>query len=294
MENNSLPIKELLSYSRIDTFMQCPMRYKLKYIDKNYTNTSSIALEMGSLLHKGMELKYQGEALDIIWKYILNGYKDEKENLNGLKTIQDFYGFEYYEKNEKSGMTYEDKIENYKIKLYNDNIGDDWEVIGTEIEFVFTFNNKARIQGKIDRLDRNKITGDLRVVDYKTNNKPFNDKDLVTPLQMVIYGLACKDKYGIEPTEYIYDMLFHNTIQYAGTKGFLARGEKKLNKVLDELIWYDNLGKECYNPKPTPLCYWCDYCVNNPNSDSWYNGLCDYYSLWTPLEKTFQTNKQWN
>ena len=38
VENNKLntielPIKDTLSYSRIDVFKQCPYRYKLKYID---------------------------------------------------------------------------------------------------------------------------------------------------------------------------------------------------------------------------------------------------------------------
>ena len=59
-----LPIKDVLSYSRIDVFKQCPYRYKLKYIDKNYTNTSSLALDTGVLAHYCMEMKYSGMSID--------------------------------------------------------------------------------------------------------------------------------------------------------------------------------------------------------------------------------------
>lgn len=293
MEQQTLPIKDVLSYSRIDTFVQCPMKYKLKYIDKNYTDVTSIALEIGSLCHKGMELKYQGEDINVIWSYIKNGYKDDSEVLKGLNEIKDFYGFEYYETNEKSNMSYEDKLKIYKDKLFNEKLEGEWEVIGTEVDFLFTFNNKAQIQGKIDRIDKNIHTGDIRVIDYKTNNKPFNDKDLPTPLQMYIYSLACKELYGQYPVECIYDLIFLNMKQLGGTKGFLKRGEKKLNQILDSLIWYEQLGEDSYEPKPTPLCYWCPYCINNPNSDWSVNELCEYYLLWTPNEKRFGKNKEW-
>ena len=39
------------SYSRVDTYGKCPWKYKLKYIDLHYTESSTLALELGTLVH---------------------------------------------------------------------------------------------------------------------------------------------------------------------------------------------------------------------------------------------------
>lgn len=304
-----LPINDVLSYSRIDLFKQCPLRYKLKYIDKNYTETTSLALELGTLSHYIFELKHdphQTMTLDEIWQGFLDGFEitkqvknedgdivDEVERIPGWNELVDEYGFDIYEVDEKTGTSVEDRVEVMKDKFFNEKIEDEWEVIGLEQDFLITFNDKVKIKGFIDRVDRNKITGDIRVIDYKTNKKPYDKKDLATSLQFYIYALACKELYGQHPAECIYDMLFLNTKQYALTKGWEQRGFRALNKILDGIIWYQEIGSEHMPPKPSVLCHWCDFCKTNPNSDPFYNTLCDYHSLWTRDKKTFAVNKEW-
>lgn len=294
MSELELPIKDILSYSRIDLFKQCAYRYKLKYIEKNYSDTTSLSLSLGTLAHKIFELKYtpnQTMTLEEIWQGFLDGFKDE--NIKGWNELVDEYGFDIYDIDEKTGTSVEDRVEVMKDKFFNEHIDDEWEVVGLEQEFLITFNNKAKIKGFIDRVDRNKITGEIRVIDYKTNKKPYEQKDLTTPLQMYIYSLACYELYGQYPTECIYDLLFLNMKQIGGTKGYMNRGFKTLNKILDEIILYQEIGSEHMKPNSCPLCYWCDYSKTNPNADAFYNTLCDYYSLWTRDKKTFAVNKQW-
>ena len=308
-DNIELPIKSILSYSRIDLFRQCPMRYKLKYIERNYTDTTSLALELGTLSHYIFELKHtpnQKMSLDEIWDGFLNGFSTTKEvrnedgdlvekieRIKGYNELTDEYGFDIYTIDEKTGNCVDDRVAIMKDKFFNETIEDEWEVIGLEKDFEITFCNKAKIKGCIDRVDINKISGDIRVVDYKTNKKLFDKSKLSTPLQMYIYSLACYELYGKYPTECVYDMLFLNEKQIGGTKGFMNRGEKALNKVLDSLIYYQDIGKEYMPPKSSPLCFFCDFCINNPNSDDFYNGLCEYYSNWTRENKTFSVNKEW-
>jgi hypothetical protein len=289
---NRLPIHNILSYSRIDT-LSCPLKYKIKYIDKNYPKGDSLALNLGSLCHKGLELKYQGENINTVWNKIINGCEDNGVKLLGIKDLKTEYPFDFEEVNEKSGLTYKDKLNTYKNKLFNEELEEDWEVIGTEVEFLILFNNKALIKGFIDRVDKNITTGEIRVIDYKTNNKEFEKAKLATPLQMYIYSLACYKMYGQYPSECIYDLIFLDKKQVGGTKGYLKRGFDKLNKLLDEIIYYQEIGTEQMIPKPTPLCFWCDYCRQNPNSLDEKFHLCEYYSLWTPYEKTFKVNKDW-
>lgn len=289
---SKLPIKDILSYSRIDA-LKCPMQYKLKYIDKNYPFVKTLALEIGTLCHKANELKYRGNDLNKIWRALHTGIKDGTEIVNGLDYLKGEYAFDFDEVNEKSGLTYTDKLNTFKETFFIEKLEDEWEVIGNEVEFHIIFNNKALIKGFIDRVDRNKLTGDVRVIDYKTNNKAFDKKDLATPLQMYIYSLACKELYGVYPSECIYDLIFLGEKQIGGTKGYLKRGESKLNKLLDDIIYYQEIGKDKMPPKPTPLCAWCSFSKTNLSSLEEYQ-LCDYYSLWTPERKTFEVNKEWN
>ena len=295
-ENRELPIQDILSYSRIDTYKSCKMRYKLQYLDKNYSNTTSLALSLGSLSHRAFEMKYtpgQTMSLDEIWQGFLDGFEVDGNHMPGWNELCDEYGFDIYEVDSKTGNSVEDRVEIMKDKFFNEPIDEDWEVIGLEQEFLITFNNKAKIKGFIDRVDRNKVTGELRVVDYKSNKKPYEQKDLATSLQFYIYALACKELYGQYPSECVYDMIFLDMKQYALTKGWEQRGFKALNKILDEMIWYQELGSEQIPPKASPLCHFCPFCKTNPNADPFYNTLCDFHSLWTREKKTFAVNKQW-
>jgi hypothetical protein len=155
--------------------------------------------------------------------------------------------------------------------------------------FEFIYEDRCIFKGFIDRIDINS-NGELRVVDYKTSNAPYDEKKLTTPLQMVIYTIACQSLYNKTPIEHRYDFIFLGTSQNACSKGYLKRGMKKINKLLDEVG--ECLEKDEYPPKPTPLCHWCSFSKTCPDSEQKFH-LCEYYSLWTPYEKTFDVNKKY-
>lgn len=278
------------------------MKYQLKYVKKNYEATDAIHLDLGNILHKALEIKYRGMIegeivpFDRLKEIIENGISEDTEKdkgnfIQGLNQIQEKYGFESFsEVNEKSNLSYNDKLETFFNYLKNDQLEDDWEPLKVEFDFEFVFEDKALITGFIDRVDINS-NGDLRVVDYKSSNKVYQHKDLTTPLQMIIYALACENEFGRVPIEYQYDMILLGEKQEACTKGFYKRGTTKLNKILDEIKECEETGS--FKPKPTPLCHWCEFSPTNPNMPFYFEGLCDYYSLWTPENKTFEKNKEY-
>ena len=107
-------------------------------------------------------------------------------------------------------------------KIQADEMNQGWEIIGTEESFELSINGII-IRGRIDRIEKNKKTGEVRVLDYKTSNtsndpikkhwKLFNKEkheDLVSDyarfdietksyrwigLQLPLYALALKQKY---------------------------------------------------------------------------------------------------
>ncbi|MGG0308258.1 PD-(D/E)XK nuclease family protein [Priestia megaterium] len=291
---------EKYSYSKLSTFTQCPMKYYQKYVQGNYDQSDAIHLDLGNILHKVLEIKFRNiiDNVKVDYGYLkeitYSGVKEEtnksEEFIIGVNEIIKKYGEDLFNKvDQKSGLSYKEKMSIFMDYLHNEEIND-WKPIVVEQKFEFEYEGKAILGGYIDRIDENK-NGDLRVVDYKSSNKVFDEKELPTPLQMMIYTLACENIFGKQPIEHRYDFIMIGDHQLACTKGYYKRGIKKLNKIFDEIEWYTALNE--FKPKPTPLCHWCSFSKTNPNALWYMQDLCDYYSLWTPDNKTFAKNKEY-
>lgn len=296
MNEKKLPV---FSYSKIELFEQCKHKYKLRYIDGNYTNSTTIVLDLGNIAHKGMELKGRSLINKEVPNYtyiidaVMNGIQEETEKdkkfIKGVNEIKREYFLDFYKKNEKNNLNYEDKLKTYFNNLDNP-MDDDWEILAVEQPFEFIYEDRCIFKGFIDRIDINS-NGELRVVDYKTSNAPYDEKKLTTPLQMVIYTLACQSLYNKTPIEHRYDFIFLGISQNACSKGYLKRGMKKINKLLDEVILCAE--EDEYPPSATPLCYWCDFASHTPLANEKTCKLCEYHCLWTPTDKTFKKKKEY-
>jgi RecB family exonuclease len=288
------------SYSKLDLFDQCKYKFLLKYIKGNYSDASTLALELGTLVHKGEEIRgrYLINNQPINFEYIadvlVNGVTEVTdkgdEYINGVEQLKKKYYVEYYTKCKKSGKTYDEKLELYFDYLVRKSDMGDWRILAVEQKFEFEYEGRCILHGFIDRIDINS-KGEIRVVDYKSSNAIYDDSKLKTPLQMVIYALACQQMYGKLPVEFIYDFIFIGTEQQACSKGYLNRGIKKLNTLLDAINECEKTGE--YVPNPIPLCFWCTYASHTPNADITMKHLCDYHSLWTPTNKTFAKKNEY-
>lgn len=296
-----------VSYSKLDNFVNCALSHKLKYIDKNFSKISTLAMSIGSITHFGLETKGQyilkNEPIDYekIKDYVVNGYVDEKDPKNNILGINDLrrqYFEEWWTKDEKSGMNYEEKVQLYFDKVLPTRIEDkNWKLVGTEISFEFVYDNRVIIHGFIDRVDESVTEEKIyRITDYKSSKKVFENTKIKTPMQHVVYDLACLHMFGVIPEEHEYDFILIDKLQTSKdgvcSKGYLKRGIKKLNKILDTMDEMEEKGE--YPPNPTPLCYWCTFHSDSPNSDPKYRGLCLYHSLWTPTNKNFKVLNEYN
>lgn len=286
--------KERFSYSKLSTYLQCPYRFKLKYDDKKYSSASTLALELGTLCHKGLEIagQYLSEGLPVPVEDILcgvyGGYPDEQ--ILGVNDLKRKYFEDWIAPDTKSLLTYEDKLGNYEAylrRLASDE-NSAWSVYATEREFSFQMTERVEFYGFIDRIDTDGMGG-YRLIDYKTSKKLFSKSDIATPLQMVVYALAIEREFGVPPSEYEYDFILLDKIQPVVSQGFVARGENKIYKTLEK-IEVDRKAQS-FDPKPSPLCHWCDYCKTNTRAEESLKFECPYHSLWTPNNKTSAVNR---
>ena len=295
------------SYSKIEVYKNCPMQYKFKYIDKKYSSDTSLALELGSLCHyvleqKGKTLTAKKEVdydklVEILHNGVIETDEKTKECLLGIDSLKKKYFETWYEKDNASGMTYDDKIKIFIEVLHNEMEDSEWIPTYFEFPFEFVWDNKIKLKGFIDRIDTRTITEDgkevvqYRTIDYKTSKKIYDEKQLPTSLQFGIYALAIFNEFKALPIQSEYHFILINKVQMALTKGYEKRLMKALDKVFSDIQISEN--SEKFKPSPTPLCYWCNFCKNNPLATE-YQMECEYFSKWTPNEKIFETNKKWN
>lgn len=283
------------SYSKLDVFKSCPFRYKNQYIDKKRTKDTTIALEVGSLLHKVLELKGQMIANNqrIGYRYLneilLDGWIHDEEPIIGVNQLKRKYFDKWYEADDASGMSYDEKIKLFDKVLHEEMEDGQWIPAYFEMPFEFVWDNRVIIHGFIDRID---VHGNsYKTVDYKTSKKVFDKSKLATSMQFGIYALAILNRFGALPERSEYRFVLINEAQTALTKGWEKRLITAIDKVLNSIEACEK--KKIFIPSPTPLCYWCSYCRNNPEATT-YKNECDYFSLWEPKNKTFSVNQKYD
>lgn len=297
-DREQLPV---FSYSKFDVFKKCPMQYYIKYEEgKRPVNESTIALELGTLCHyvleqKGIMLTEKQEVdYDALFNILDNGYKEEDNAILGVSDLKKKYFEEWFVPDNASGANYEEKLKLYKKILYTEMEGTDWCPKYFEFPFEFVYDDKIIITGFIDRIDCKEVEDEgikhtlYKCLDYKTSKKIYSKTDIATSMQFAIYSMAILLYFKTLPIECEYRFIFLNDSQFALTKGWEDRIIKNLNKLLEGVETCKTTG--VYKPKPTPLCHWCSYCKTNPNAHE-FNNECQYFSLWTPYNKTFDTNK---
>lgn len=304
--DNTLIAKQTqkFSYSKLNTYESCPWRYKLQYIDHHFVDTSAIANEFGTLVHFIEETIAKDLIANNHEPYFL--IDDEKyidifinagceghavQDILGAKKLKEKYPQDF-EMKDKHGFSYDDKANyylNFGIYRLRDFIANNRniEIVGVEVPFDIAYEEYI-FHGFIDRVLRDKTTGDILIEDIKTWQK-IDGHDIVTPLQFVFYAKAASEMYNvpIDSIQCFYELPLASERHAAGTKGFIRRGDKKIHKLLSLI------SEKEFTPKPTPLCYWCAFSDTNPQQPDEGKNLCPYRSNWTKSKKDFSVDFEW-
>lgn len=235
-ELNDLQLLALadFSYSRIDTYNQCPSKYFYSYIIKEPRQFNGPAV-LGNIVHAVLE----------------NTIENNKEiNLEDLTSE--------YEKNiplwdPESKLT-KDLVETgYNIlnEFFDTNGDVQVSIYDKEMSFNFILGS-YRILGFIDRVDV--FSDRVHITDYKTGKWEVSTKDVPNNLQLGIYALAM---HNIFPEKQIYAELYY--LRSGRKKGHLFSIED-LNNVKTKLIQSINKIIQDKNFLPTTNVRTCSYC----------------------------------
>lgn len=218
------------SWSRINSFHQgligegCLYGWNLAYIkgDRGMGNYFS---EVGLLTHNLIELYNTGEIFD--WdleEMFENGYNDLE-----FKAPFPAMGKSYYN-SLKNFFTDGDLQENFN----------DYEILESEEELIFTIKGH-KFKGFADMVARK--DGGIVIVDFKTS-KPYEGSKLKhNIMQLYIYAIAVKEKYGEYPTHlaYIYpkEMIGFREYIYEFNLDDLGRAVKFVEETIEMMEKHD-------------------------------------------------------
>lgn len=278
MEETEQKTLDRFSYSKISTYKQCAFKYLVKYKEKNFIDSSSIATEFGTLVHETEEriAKALRNELPINYIALKNNFIIESRKL-ALKYPNDFC------KPDKSGRTYRDKTYLYidsaiyrleKFLKANPNL----VIIGIEQKFEYDYDGVHSFNGSIDRAFLNTATGEILVQDIKTWSVPAQNSELKAPLQFAVYMMAAQQLWEV-PFDKIkceYDLPLCDIVQPALSDSIVEEGREVLDKL------FSGIQKENFRPTVSALCHWCEYNpLTNPDIlETKPNAICPYFSTW--------------
>lgn len=240
--HNEQKRKMKLSFSAIDTFDRCPLKYKFGYIERPSVPEKP-EFFFGSLLHKIVQqalakdpirvpIEELNQTLEENWREDIFESKDQSEDYKnlGLTMIRNFHA------DHTPGLTH---------------------IVAIERRFAIPLGDHI-LTGVIDRIDKLPY-GPYEVIDYKTSTKLPAQPDIDRDRQLGIYHLAVEnlwpDAKEIRLTLYF---LKHKT------KMTTKRLGSDITQLKDEIIKIAQkiekaTKKDDFPPRPNSWCDFCEY-----------------------------------
>lgn len=252
------------SYSAIETYLQCPQKYKFREIDRIKASKSHEAI-FGTLIHQTLKFMFKRDplfpTLDEVIGYFRENWPKREVFEEGIKNNPLKRGWN----EEEEKIYFEEGVRMLK-KFYEKNAPWNFSVLDLESRFEIALEDQKTgethiLAGIIDRID--KLPDETyEIIDYKTAKRMPSQDALDKNLQLSLYSLGIQKKWPhIKPEDIKLSLYFLKHGEKLSTKATAATtGQTKehILKSIREIQEKQRAGKE-FEPMPSALCDWCPY-----------------------------------
>ncbi len=193
-----------ISYSQLSMFSECPLRWKLNYVDELRIFESNIYLIFGTAMH------------EVLQTYLEVMYNDSAKNadmLNLEKMLQDEMILRFHQDSAEEGgkppCTKEELKEFFQdgcdiIDFFKKKRGDyfskrGYKLIGCEVPIDVELKKNIKMVGYLDIVILDEITNTLKIYDIKTSTMGWNKwmkKDENKTQQLLLYKQFYSKQYN--------------------------------------------------------------------------------------------------
>lgn len=251
------------SYSAIETYFQCPQKYKFQEIDRIKIPKSREA-QFGTLVHKALQFMFAKDPLFPTLDQVIAYFREHWPKLEAFNAesghdplkrpwteAEERIYFQmgvtmlknFYERNAPWNYTVTDLESHFEVVLLDETTGK------THI-----------LAGKMDRIDKTP-TG-YEIIDYKTSKRMPSQAALDENLQLALYSLGLQKRWPhLKPEEISLSLYFLKHGEKLSTSATQEKTEKTkehILKTIQEIEARLQQGKE-FEPMPSPLCNWCGF-----------------------------------
>jgi len=272
-----------ISYSQLSMFSECPLRWKLNYIDDISVREPSIHLLFGTAMHEviqtWLEVMYHDSVKNAnklnleqrLHDKMMEQFKLDKESYGKdpctLEQLREFF---------QDGVEILDFVKKRRADYFSKR---GYKLIGCEVPIDVDLKKNVKMVGYLDIVILDEIHNTLKIYDIKTSTRGWNKwmkKDENKTQQLLLYKQFYSKMYNhpIDKIEVEYFIVKRKLWEEAMfpqkrvQKFSPASGTVSMNKVakrLDlflELAFDDNGARISDNIVPTPskkACKWCEF-----------------------------------
>jgi putative RecB family exonuclease len=230
-----------LSYSRLSRFEQCPLSYRLHYIEKKQAEPG-LPLRFGKTVHAVLE-RLLKEVLD-----------DERTGPLSEERALELYREAWAAEGLTGIEVFEEGLRILRDFIREQGVVDHRDILAVEKEFRLPVG-PFTVLGFIDRVDW--VDDEtVEVIDYKTNHQLFTRDEVESSLQLSLYHVAAQRLWPwAKKVKLTFWMLRH------GVRQETTRTEEQL---ADALAYVETLGRQTESAKEYPArlnanCSYCDH-----------------------------------
>lgn len=241
----------IYSHSRLSTFENCPLAFKLHYIDRIKREEEGVEAFVGSRFHETMEVLYKElKFKTCTLKDLLDFYKnkwDKEWHKAVIITRKDRTKADYYNLGKKC-------IEDY----YNHYCPfDGSKVLGLErvINIQLDREGKYKVTGYADRIAQDK-NGTYEIHDYKTSGFLPSQKHFDEDRQLAFYHIGIQNIWNdVQRVKLIWHYVVFDKEMVS------TRKDEELEKLKkDTIVLIDKIeSTKEFLPQESGLCEWCVY-----------------------------------
>lgn len=247
------------SYSALDTFRTCPLKYKFSQIDK-LREPKRIETVFGTLVHSALKYMFLRNplypTLDEVIDFFTRAWTEKSEKIEWRNEA----------KKDAESALYQSEGIKILSNFYRKNQPWNFNVIELEgrfsIEIADELSGRSHtLSGIIDRIDKDPDSELYEIIDYKTGKKMPAEETLRGNLQLGVYHMALSARWpSLSPENIKTSLYFLKHNQKIGTvpnSEIIAEARKKILDTIRDIEKREAAAD--FPPTPSALCDWCGF-----------------------------------